>query len=876
MFRYVRQRSNSSYRRVVGFWISKVGAALGLLLLSPPLPAAEEISANSEPQLRAEDVAFFESKVRPLLVTHCLECHSQGESPAEGGLRLDSRAGWQAGGELGSPIVPGKPDESLLIEAVEQKGDRLRMPPDTRLSAQEVAILREWIARGAPDPRNTTLDANSPVLPAKAPIDPVAGRQFWAFRPIHAKVPDPRDEPWAALAVNPIDLHLMQTWRSQKLIPVDRADRATLIRRVTFDLTGLPPSPSDVEAFVNDPRADAYELLVDRLLASPRYGERWGRFWLDVARYADSNGLDENIAHGNAWRYRDYVIASWNRDKPFDQLVMEQLAGDLLPASDDASHREHLIATGFLVLGPKVLAEVDETKMEMDIIDEQVETTGRAFLGLTLGCARCHDHKFDPLSTRDYYALAGIFKSTRTMEHFKKIARWNELPIATPAERAAHDAITAKLTEQQAQLQKATAELKALTENTATAQGGSTGTSSSVGSASAERRAELERQIQTLQQQVTATQASVQELPTAMAVSDQEKPVHLPVHIRGNHLTLGDAVARRVPEVLQSDELPPPSMPEARSGRLELAQWLVHPRHPLTARVFANRLWRWHFGQGLVRSTDNFGQLGERPSHPDLLDWLASELIRNEWSIKHLQRQVVLSYAYQLQSSRPDRYATTASADFHADPWQVNEAIDPANQFFWRGPMRRLEAESIRDALLAVGQSLDYKMGGSLLHVKNREFLFDHTSKDNTRYDARVRSVYLPVIRNHLYDMFQLFDYVDDSVTNSDRATTTVAPQALFLMNGELAMEAAQHLARRITRETDDAAARIDRGYQIVYGRPARPQEQARDLAYLKRLREQLEESAASPGQVSAESDQQALTLLCQIWLASNEFLYVR
>jgi hypothetical protein len=642
------------------------------------------------------------------------------------------------------------------------------------------------------------------------------------------------------------------------LEPVGEANPREWIRRVTLDLTGLPPTPEEVQAFLADDAPHAPERLVDRLLASPRYGQRWGRFWLDVARYADSNGLDENIAHGNAWRYRDYVIASWNQDKPFDRFVVEQMAGDLDPAP--ATHEERvdrLVATGFLVLGPKVLAEVDETKMEMDIIDEQVETTGRAFLGLTLGCARCHDHKFDPIHTRDYYGMAGVFKSTRTMEHFKKIARWNEVTIATAEEQAAREAAQTRLTELQEQLRQA----RERQANTAAVTGSSRAPAGGAG------EEELRQEVERLQLRVNATQAELQELPTTMAVSDRSEVLELPIHVRGNHLTLGEVVPRQVPQVLRSEAFPPPAMPANASGRWELAQWLVDPRHPLTSRVLVNRLWRWHFGRGLVGSTDNLGRLGEAPTHPELLDWLASELVRGEWSIKRLQRTIVLSRAYRLASRS------------HAG----NEAIDPGNLRWWRFERKRLEAEAIRDSLLAVSGLLDEKMGGSLLHVKNREFLFDHTSKDNTRYDARCRSVYLPVIRNHLYDMFQLFDYGDDSVTNSDRATTTVAPQALFLLNGELTRSAAQALALQILRVDASLPERFALGYQRVFGRFPSPGEIERDRGYLEAMERQLAaEADASPDSSAVgASDPESRTLrawslLAQAWLSSNEFVYVR
>ena len=371
-------------------------------------------NASADDGLNAEQLRFFETSIRPLLVEKCQACH--GPDKQWGTLRLDSRDAVLKGGETGPAIVPGKPDESLIVKAIRRTDDDLKMPPKEALSEQQVADLVRWVEMGAPFPHT-----GGPSKPRHRDPD------HWSFRPvIQPTVPQTHNTSWAS---GPWDQYVLAKLEQAKVAPTERASPRTLIRRATFDLTGLPPTPQEIVEFLADDRPDAYARLIDRLLASPSYGERWGRHWLDVARYADSNGLDENVAHGNAWRYRDYVVASLNQDLPYNEFLTEQLAGDLLPAINDEARSRHLIATGFLAIGPKVLAEVDETKMQMDIIDEQIDTVGRAMLGLTLGCARCHDHKFDPIDTSDYYGLAGIFKSTRTMEHFKKVARWYENPL---------------------------------------------------------------------------------------------------------------------------------------------------------------------------------------------------------------------------------------------------------------------------------------------------------------------------------------------------------------------------------------------------------------------------------------------------------------
>jgi hypothetical protein len=635
------------------------------------------------------------------------------------------------------------------------------------------------------------------------------------------------------------------------LAPAAAADRRTLIRRATFDLIGLPPTGAEVAAFVDDPSPDAYANVIDRLLASPRYGERWGRHWLDVARYADSNGLDENVAQANAWRYRDYVINALNRDKPYDEFVREQVAGDLIPSDDPAVRNERLVATGFVSLGPKVLAEVDKTKMEMDIIDEQIDTIGKALLGLTFGCARCHDHKFDPVSTKDYYALAGVFKSTHTMDSLATIARWHEHPLydeAYECEKAEHDARTGGK-------KAAIDELLARATDTLQKELGA-------GAALPEKPeesfpAETQEQLKQQREELAALEKEAPVGPSAMGVKEGE-PVDVAVHIRGSHLTLGEIVPRRMPVVLTTSTTP--QVDPATSGRLALAEWLASAANPLSARVMVNRIWRWHFGRGLVETTDNFGLKGSRPTDPALLDWLTVNFIRDGWSLKTLHRQIMLSATYQMSSGHNAEAA----------------AVDPQNQRLWRFRLHRLEAEQLRDALLAVSGQLDLTMGGAPLAIENRTFIFDHTSKDNTNYESVRRSVYLPVVRNHLHDSFTLFDYSDASMPNGDRNTSTVASQALYLMNGEFVAAASSHLAARMLSVGGETDAEHTRWlYQTAIGRPPLDDEVALVAEYLQRFAQRShEQSVDEPAEDSR--DQASWQLVCQALLMSSEFVYIR
>ena len=812
-------RMNNGMRRAGGLLGLVVGAVLAI--------TGQSLAA--EPT--AESLRFFETSVRPLLVANCQKCH--GAEKQWGGLRLDSAEGLNKGADSGPVVVAGSLDESRLIRAVRRLDPDLKMPPDDPLTEEQIKVLERWVEMGAP------FAATQPT--AARTRDP----HHWSFQPLaHPEPPPVQESGWLQ---SPIDAFILARLEAAGLSHAPRADPRTLIRRLTFDLTGLPPTESEIAEFLADESPSAYARLVDRLLDSPAYGERWGRHWLDVARYADSNGLDENVAHGNAWRYRDYVVTAFNQDKPLDRFIVEQLAGDLLPAENPTQLHEHLIATGFLSIGAKVLAEVDQAKMQMDIVDEQIDTFGRAFLGLTLGCARCHDHKFDPIDTADYYGLAGIFKSTRTMDTYTKVARWHEnllpseeasaLQAAYDAQLAARRETLAKFVEQADQQAKAQLPADAQPPE------------SLENLYPEETKAELKK----LREELAAFEKAVPNLPSAMGVAE-DQIADVAIHVRGNPLKLGDVVARHMPPVIHG-----PAQPEfsaTQSGRLQLAQWLVDPQHPLTSRVLVNRVWRWHFGHGLVRTTDNFGLVGEPPSHPELLDWLAGRLIAEGWSLKTLHRLLLNSSTYQ-QSSLPQAEAT---------------GIDPENRLLSHVNVARLEAESVRDALLAVSAKLDQQLGGSLLAVENRGYLFDHTSKDLTEYTSLRRSLYLPVIRNNIYDLFQLFDYPDAAVSSGDRATTTIATQALLMMNSDLVLQSASDLAARLLCNPGDDEQRMTRLYVIAYGREPTPEERAANHAFLANVDQSL-----LPTQPDANlRTTEAWTVLCHVTLCANEFLYVK
>ena len=1016
-----------------------------LILCTAVCVLSASISSQAAPPDNAAGVKFFEERIRPLLVESCISCH--GAEKQKGGLRLDSREAALKGGDSGAAVVPGNTESGYLLDAVSYTGD-FKMPPKGKLAPRQIADLKAWVKLGAPWPASST--TKSPSATAKSNAATAAPQKdHWAFLPVtNPAPPTPGDKLWGR---TPIDQFVLAMLESQDLRPAPPADKRTLIRRAYFDLLGLPPTPEQVDAFIRDVAPNAFDKVIDQLLSSPQYGERWGRHWLDVARYADSNGMDENLSYANAWKYRDWVIKAFNSDLPYDQFVREQVAGDLLsPQSSEA-----VIPTGFLMIGPKMLAEDDPVKMHMDIVDEQLDTLGQAFMGMTLGCARCHDHKFDPLPTRDYYALAGIFKSTKTMDTFTVVAQWQERTVASGTEvaksrehEARIDAVkqeiaklenlarqdvlqraksraadylaaaeevrkgrTAKplplmsaatppagaivveaesyengnvlkdrdnygkaigvvlnagplpnfteytLTvpadgEYQLQIRyaaleprpvKVTVNGKQLGETALQVTGGwfadkqawESGPAFALKSGTVSVRLECARvfphidklalvpvppgqalpvrsrdlavardlvpkfldqwvayldrvgkaispeqfgkvveaadgpfalgtsidemlspqavaQRQQLRQQLEQLEKSRPVLPTAMAVSEG-KPGNLRVHIRGNHLTLGAEVPRGFPVVLS-----PPQQSELRSagsGRKELAEWMTRRDHPLTARVAVNRLWTWHFGEGLVRTPDNFGRLGDLPVHRELLDWLATRFISDGWSIKKMHRLIMSSAVYQMSTT------FDAAAD----------RKDPENRWHWRWNRQRLDAESFRDALLSLSGMLDETVGGNLLTVPNRKYVTSTANVNYKGYDSNRRSVYLPVIRSAGYEPFQSFDFPDPSVPKGHRSVTTVPAQSLVLMNSQLVQKHTRKLAARILGQPGDDASRMQRLWQLVFARPMDIEESRRATEFLR----QYELAAVAEKVPAAEVRTRAWQGLCRALISSNEFIYV-
>jgi mono/diheme cytochrome c family protein len=1128
--------------------------SIAMMFLACALAAACAWAAEPTP----EQLEFFEKKVRPVLASSCLECHGQDAQESE--LRLDSLAAMLKGGTRGPAIVPGNPAESLLIRAIGH-GETLQMPPKKKLPAGQIADLAEWVKQGAPWPNEKLPEVVKPVATRGLMTFTAKQKSHWAFQPI-AEPPPPevKDSAWPQ---SPIDRFILAMLEAADVAPSPPADKRTLLRRATFDLTGLPPTPEEVDAFLADNSPDAFARVADRLLASPRYGEKYGRHWLDLARYGDSNGLDENLAYASAFRYRDYVIGAFNKDKPYDRFVQEQIAGDLLSHASLDEELAGIVATGFLSLGAKMLAEDDPVKMQMDIIDEQIDTLGKAFLGLTLGCARCHDHKFDPVDQPDYYALAGIFKSTKTMENHKVVAVWQERPLADKETIARHDEIKTQLEAKQGDVKRLTAkaiedvltterkrageylwaahqrqqrkellskamplgskpaeELAAIAglqlveaENYVRGNVIKDTTSWGVGIGVLVNRGELpnfaeydltiaaagtyqlelryaaaasrpckvfvngklaigdaagqvtgswhpdgqkwfieglvdlpagkvtirleqpqffphidklliapasgepaigiddrapaadlkeefvrqwqralnkssddaesifapwhqvarhnvvpslregtdhdqklaqwldlpsvksprelaerygklfaaadeawkslkastagkeptrlddplleaarqvlygesgpfaapknvedlfatetRQQLQQLRDEAAAIEKTLPPIPTAMAVSDAS-PENVRIHIRGSHLTLAEEVPRRFLRIVAGENQTP--ITDGRSGRLELAQWLTRPDHPLTSRVMVNRLWQWHFGDGLVRSSDNFGLLGEMPTHPELLDWLARRFVDDGWEMKRMQRRLVLSAVYQQASGTlrnrrgGEREGGRGGEDLSPTPPlspSPTLASDPENRLLSVFPRRRLEAEEIRDSILFTSGQLDSKMGGSYLPTPSRQYVTSTASVNPAVYNIRCRSVYVPVVRSALYEVFQSFDFADPSVLVARRDATTVAPQALFMLNSQLTADASRALATELLARGElDDAARVRTLYERCYGRPASDADVKRAIEFVTRYAAPAEAQSMTPG----DARHRAWQALCRGVMAASEFVYI-
>lgn len=760
---------------------------------------------------------FFEAKIRPVLVERCNRCHATGEKAPKGGLRLDSPAGLLKGGDSGAVIAPGKVDESLLIDAIAHAGGVAEMPPDSKLPDRVIADFRQWVEMGAPLPQDKRSDASQ----TRSAIDFDKGRQFWSFLPAHERLlPTVADSRWSR---NRIDPFILRGLDEHGMRPSPEADRRTLIRRVTFDLTGLSPSSEEVEAFAADEAPDAYERLVDRLLASPRHGERWGRFWLDVARYAEDNPTGEatNKAPRNPHAYRDWVIKALNDDLPFNEFVRRQLAADLIPGLP----RSEIAALGFIGLAPvyhkepKLSAEVIST-IVADEWDERVDTIARGFLGLTVACARCHDHKFDPIGTADYYALAGVMASTQLVER----------PLV-PAEPEAEE----KLARLRAEIIDLELRLSYAKEMKGTARKQKEDGSKFDGTI-----ADLEARIKALK----AVKAF--DGPTAPAVRDAGLWVDggdgswttldyrpgasrdLPVFLRGNAANHGPIVPRRLPTVLATGE---PKSFGVGSGRKELADGIVGEAASLTGRVIVNRVWGWHFGRPLVTTPSNFGKLGEPPSHPDLLDDLTARFIAGGWSLKALHREIVLSSTYR-QSSRGDLAARSA---------------DPDNKWLGRANRRRLDVEGWRDAILQVSGALDPTMGGpsgSLEDAGNRR-----------------RTVYGRVSRQRIADVLRVFDFPDANRHGEGRDATTTPLQQLYFLNSPFLLAHSARLANR----TFDRQPSPEEFVAVLY----------RDILLRDPSDAEIDRALRLVEAEGGVDSRDAWAVLAQALLISNEFLFV-
>ena len=895
----------------------------------------------------SEELEHFEKKIRPLFENSCIECH--GPQKQMGALRLDTKAAWQKGGNSGPLIIPGDARGSQLIKLLDGQSH-----PEINLSEETITDLEIWIQIGAPDPRNGKVDRGT--LPNYE-----RGKDFWSFQPIKkSKLPQVKDSAWPRTE---IDTYIRAAQESRGYSPVPDAGNTELARRIYFNLIGLPPTPEQIDAFVSDNREDAFEYLVDELLASPHFGERWGRHWLDVARFAESSGGGKTVPFKDAWRYRDYIIEAFNTDMPYDVMVREQLAGDLLPYTSPSQRNRQLTATAFLALGPTNFLQQNKIEQRWEVIDEQIDTLGKAFMGMTIGCARCHDHKFDPIPTSDYYAMAGIFKSTQSL--ISSGSRWLDTTLVLEGKEAERMAeAEAKEAEMRAHLSSRKDKLKLLTQhltqppppgrpkktfvfpgivlddssadkegewtkaeysqnflqtgyyqvekdNTGKksitfkttipfkgryevrlaypdAKNRSTKTQVTIGHSVGESLvlvnqqqapehwgrfhtlgefsfdknsspfvrvsnegsnglvvadavqwfliedqeflddqtreaylADLKKEVKSLEAELKSVSGFIQSRPLTMSVKERDIPSDAAIRIRGVERDKGEIVPRGFLSIATLGEAP--KISEGTSGRKELAEWITHPDNPLTARVMANRIWTWLFGTGIVRSVDNFGTTGETPSHPELLDYLALRLQEKGWSIKALVKEIILSRTWQL-STRPD----TEAAE-----------LDPDNRLLTSYPLRRLDAEQLRDAILAVNQKLDMRLYGPNMEghdniTNNAMASYNVDLEYNYVFKDTRRSVYTPAFRVTRHELFELFDFGNANFTMGNRNVSTVALQALYMLNNPFVVEQSRHAAELLLAEIEHPEQRIDEAFRRTLGRTPSKKERQLVTSYLQ------------------------------------------
>ena len=786
----------------------------GVLLLGQALGQADE---------RLE---FFESRVRPVLSTHCFECHGH---KAKGGLKLDSREAILNGGDSGAAVVPGKPKESLLLTAVRHIEADLTMPPKKKLPNRVINDLKRWIREGAVWGEGKSIGfATSEITDEQ--------RNHWSFRPV--KTPLVPDAP-KAWAQNSIDAFVYQKLHEQNLMPVSLAAKRTLIRRATFDLLGLPPSPEEVEAFVADNSPGAWTRLIDRLLESPHYGERWGRHWLDLVRYADTAGDASDFPVPEAYKYRNYVIDSFNRDKPYDQFVREQIAGGLLPTSDEATGWEQKIATGYIAISRRI--GVSPQNLKHITIEDTLNNLGKTFLGLTIGCARCHDHKFDAIPTADYYALYGIFDSS-VYPHAGAEHQPYRRDFTYRVGKKQSDEILKPFRERLAVWDKK--ERDKLYEyrsfQSQVIEGPKT-------------RLSVWAELEDVREQRAEVAKTFPPLEIAFAIHEGDAAdVHIQKQGDPGKRTQGKLVRRGFLQVLGGQKLPETAK---GSGRHELADWLTQTDHPLTARVMVNRIWHYHFGRGLVPTPSDFGVRGTAPSHPELLDHLADSFVKNGWSIKQMHRAIMTSRTYRLAN------------DEHA----ANLAADPENHFLWRANRRRLDAEQLRDSMLVFSGELDRAPGARHPFPHHLTYFYRQHEPFQEKYTSNKRSVYLMQQRIQKNSYLDLFDGPDGSLHFGERRSTVTTLQALYFMNSEFVHSQAEATARRLAKAEPEETKRLAKLYGLIFNRPPRPDEFAFAGKYLQTRLAKADTGAEGLGQ----AENLAWSSLVRTMLSSNEFLHV-
>lgn len=827
--------------------------------------ASTALDAVAAPPTPAQ-IEFFETSVRPLLVTHCDRCHSSSATKVKGGLRLDSLEGILKGGDTGPALVPGDPDHSLLITAIRYGNRDLEMPPKAKLPPEAIKVLEQWVKMGAPHP-DALVPAGQPVVVYKVGIDIAKGRQFWSYvAPRKSAPPLVNDGAWV---YSPIDQFVLAKVEEAGLHPAPDADRRSLIRRLTFDLIGLPPTPEEIEAFERDRAPHAYERLVDRLLASPRFGERWGRHWLDVARFGESSGKESNVLYPHAWRYRDYVIGAFNKDKPYDLFLREQIAGDLMPAANDNQRAEQLIATGYLAVGTKGHDTRGKAQFTFDMVDEQIDAIGQGLLATTIACARCHDHKFDPIPQRDYYAVAGIFMSTDT-EYGTYRGQGNNHPstlIELPAKADVPNGATMPSPIRrtvEAQLTRAGADAEQATALMARAREARKPGSTVKLTAAEQQQLQRARTADGRQEAAADLLARFDESGKAtdanrlaMGAQESEKPQNARLLSRGELEKPGDTVPRGYLQVLMQNG---DTKISTGSGRDVLAQSIGSARNPLTARVWVNRVWLHVFGKPIVPTPDNFGASGVRPTHPELLDWLAVDFMEHGWSTKSIVKSLVMTHTYRM-SSKADAKAI---------------AVDPDDKLLWRMPKRRLEAESIRDAMLMAAGTLQLTppIGSPVNYLEGVDR--NPVVAAQAAIDQPVRSVYLPVMRDHVDEMLDVFDFAEPAYVSGDRDETSVPTQALFMMNSERVTKAANTMARRLLSEQSTESDRIQRAFELCVGRKPTQTEVTAVRGFFKDF--VAAQSGKSARQAKGEAkrlEESSWSAFCQALFQSAEFRMV-